>query len=46
MIKEVLNNHQLQEKVAMLVTDNASNMVVARRLVIETTGFQHMLEMR
>ena len=45
-IKEVINKHGLREKLAMLVTDNPANMVKARRLVIQTDGFKHILEMR
>jgi hypothetical protein len=45
-IKEVVDTHKLREKLAMLVTDNAANMVLARRLVVESVGFKHILEMR
>ena len=45
-IKEVVDTHKLREKLAMLVTDNAANMVLARRLVVESDGFKHILQMR
>jgi hypothetical protein len=45
-IMEVIAKHELREKLAMLVTDNAANMVVARRLVVDSDGFRHILEMR
>jgi hypothetical protein len=45
-IKEVVDTHKLREKLAMLVTDNAANMVLARRLVVESEGFKHILQMR
>ena len=38
--------HDIQAKVALLVTDNAANMLKARRLTIESVGFKHILEMR
>lgn len=45
-IKEVLVRHEIQAKVAMLVTDNAANMLKARCLTIQSVGFKHILEMR
>jgi hypothetical protein len=30
----------------MLVTDNAANMALARRLVVESVGFKHILQLR
>jgi hypothetical protein len=42
----VVDKHKLRDKLAMLVTDNAANMVLARRLVIGSDGFKHILEMR
>jgi hypothetical protein len=42
----VVDKHELRDKLAMLVTDNAANMVLARRLVIGSDGFKHILEMR
>jgi hypothetical protein len=41
-----VDTHKLREKLAMLVTDNAANMVLARRLVVESDGFKHILQMR
>jgi hypothetical protein len=46
LIKEVIDQHELRAKLALLVTDNAASMVVARTLVIASAGFQHVLEMR
>lgn len=46
MIKEVLGKYEMQHKVAMLVTDDAANMALARRLVVESAGYQHLLQMR
>jgi hypothetical protein len=46
MIKDVLVRHEIQAKVALLVTDNAANMLKARRLTVESVGFKHILEMR
>lgn len=46
MIKDVLVRHEIQAKVALLVTDNASNMLKARNLTIASVGYQHILEMR
>lgn len=46
MIKEVLDKYEMREKVAMLVTDDAANMALARRLVVGSEGHQHMLQMR
>lgn len=46
LIKEVIDKHELRAKLALLVTDNAASMVVARTLVITSAGFQHVLEMR
>jgi hypothetical protein len=46
LIKGVVDRHKLQNKLALLVTDNAANMVLARRLVIESDGFKHIMEMR
>jgi hypothetical protein len=46
LIKEVINKHELREKLAMLVTDNAANMVLARTTVVGSDGFKHILEMR
>jgi hypothetical protein len=43
-IKEVVHTHKLRQKLAMLVTENAA--LLARRLVVESDGFQHMLQMR
>ena len=45
-IKDVLVRHEIQAKVALLVTDNAANMLKARCLTIQSVGFQHILEMR
>lgn len=45
-IKDVLVRHEIQGKVALLVTDNAANMLKARRLTIQAVGFKHILEMR
>jgi hypothetical protein len=45
-IKDVMVRHEIQAKVALLVTDNAANMLKARQLTILSTGFQHILEMR
>ena len=33
-------------KIGALVTDNAANMVLARKIVTETEGFQHILQLR
>ncbi|KAF6256165.1 hypothetical protein COO60DRAFT_1640929 [Scenedesmus sp. NREL 46B-D3] len=44
MVMRVLERHGLAKKVAMLVTDNAPHMMQARRLVVTSVGFQHMLE--
>lgn len=41
-----MEKHKLRDKLAMLVTDNAANMVLARRLVIGSDGFKHIMEMR
>ena len=41
-----MDKHKLRDKLAMLVTDNAANMVLARRLVIGSDGFKHIMEMR
>lgn len=45
-IKEALQRYGITERVAMLVTDNASNMVAARRLVVATKGLQHIIPFR
>lgn len=46
LIKGVVDKHKLRDHLAMLVTDNAANMVLARRLVIGSDGFKHIMEMR
>lgn len=35
-----------EEKVISLVTDDAPNMNLARRLVVQTAGFMHILQFR
>jgi hypothetical protein len=46
LIKEVINKHELREKLAMLVTDDAANIKLARTLVVDSDGFKHILQMR
>jgi hypothetical protein len=46
MIKEVIKKHNIREKLALLVTDNGSNMLKARHLVVNCEGYLHILEMR
>jgi hypothetical protein len=45
-IKECLSRFNIAHKVVLLVTDNPTSMQLARRLVVETEGFQNILEIR
>lgn len=46
MFKEVMDKYKIRTKVAMLVTDNAANMLKARKLVVENPAYGHILETR
>jgi hypothetical protein len=46
MIKDVIERHCIRKQLALLVTDNGANMLKARRLVVSSDGYLHMLEMR
>jgi hypothetical protein len=46
MFKEVIDRHGIKTKIALLVMDNAANMLKARRLVVESPGYGHILEAR
>jgi hypothetical protein len=46
MIIKVLSDYKIAERVAMFTTDNCSNMVCARRIVVSTPGLQHIIPFR
>jgi hypothetical protein len=45
-IMDVLQEFNIVERVAMLTTDNCANMVKARRIVVSTPGFEHIIAFR
>jgi hypothetical protein len=46
LIIKVLTDYNIAERVAMLTTDNCSNMVRARSIVVSTPGLQHIIPFR
>ena len=46
MFKDVIDRHNIRTKIALLVTDNAANMLKARRLVVDSPNYGHILEAR
>eukprot|EP00775_Hariotina_reticulata_P003312 gene3312-3588_t len=46
LIIKVISAHGIRQKLALLVTDNAANMLKARQIVVQTDGLLHVLEMR
>jgi hypothetical protein len=46
MMKSVITKHKIKEKLALVVTDNASYMLKARKLLVQTEGYVHIVEMR
>jgi hypothetical protein len=46
LIIKVLQDYNITNRVAMLTTDNSSNMVRARSIVVSTPGLQHIIPCR
>jgi hypothetical protein len=46
MMKSVIDKHKIKDKLALVVTDNAANMLKARQLLVQTDGYVHIVEMR
>lgn len=46
LIIQVLEEYKIEKRVAMLTTDNSSNMVCARNIVVSTAGLEHIIPFR
>lgn len=45
-VKDILVRWKIRHKVIMLTTDNPTVMVKMRKLVVQSPGFQHIMETR